>query len=70
MDTGLVTTIVSTSGAVVVAIAGLAANTFWMRDSIKNLREDVREIRTTLQMIMDKLSAMDVEIARLMDKRP
>lgn len=31
------------------------------------VREDVREIRTTLQTMNGKL---DVEIARLMDKRP
>lgn len=36
---------------------------------ISGVRDDVREIRTTLQMMMGKLSAMDVEIARLMDKR-
>ena len=45
-------------------IASLIISLFQM----SGVREDIREIRADVKMIMGKLGAMDVEIGKLMDK--
>ena len=40
-----------------------------MNDRYKTLNEDIREIRRDIKEIVSKLGAMDLEIAKLMDKR-
>ncbi len=37
--------------------------------TLSGVREDIREISTHLRTIVEKLGSMDVEIARLMDKK-
>jgi hypothetical protein len=46
-------------------IASLVLSMFTM----SGVREDIREIRGHLRTIVEKLGAMDVEIAKLMDKK-
>lgn len=41
MDATLVTTLISTSGAVVVAVAALATNTFWINRSLNKLENKI-----------------------------
>jgi len=45
-------------------IASLILSLFQM----SGVREDIREIRADIKSIVSKLGAMDVEIAKLMDK--
>ncbi len=84
MDTALTTTIVSTSGAVITAIAGMFFTTnqlgrriddvrIHLGKQIDDLRVDVRDLRAEFYAFKDvvngKLSALDTEIAKLMDRR-
>ena len=79
MDATLATTIVSTSGAVLVAIAGLAANTFWVRYALGKLGEQIDKLDHRLDRLEDrmttqfdhingKLASLDTEVGKLMDK--
>jgi hypothetical protein len=91
MDTGVTTTIVSTSGAVITGVLGMffTANQLGRRiDDIANqlgrriddtgkriddLRGDIKELRSEFYAFKDvvngKLTTLDTEIAKLMDRR-
>lgn len=84
MDTALTTTIVSTSGAAITGILGMffTANQLGKRiddttnqlgKRIDDLRGDIRELRSEFYAFKDvvngKLSTLDTEIAKLMDRR-
>jgi hypothetical protein len=95
MDTALLTTIVSTSGAVITGIFGMffTANQLGRRiddttnqlgkriddtanqlgKRIDDLRGDIRELRSEFYAFKDvvngKLTTLDMEIAKLMDRR-
>ena len=70
MDTSLSTANVSASGAVVVGLAGMWINSKRMDD----MRQDIRDLRLELaafkEVVNSKFAALDLEIAKLMDKRP
>ncbi len=92
MDSTLLTTLISTSGAVIVGLAAIGSNTYWTSHAIRSLKEDVRDLshdlkgeikdirseikdlRTELREFKDvvngKFAALDLEIARLLDKKP
>ena len=73
MDTALTTTIVSTSGAVITGVFGMFFAVNQLGKRIDDLRVDVRELRAEFYAFKDvvngKLSALDTEIAKLMDRR-
>lgn len=73
MDNALATTIVSTGGAVIVGVFGLYFHSNQMGKRLDDLKADVKDLRTELNMFKDlvnsKFSALDLEIAKLMDKR-
>jgi len=83
MDTALTTTIVSTSGAVITGIFGMffTANQLGKRiddttnqlgKRLDDLRVDIRELRSEFYAFKDvvngKLTTLDTDIARLMDR--
>ena len=74
MDTALTTTIVSTGGAVVVGVFGMFFTANQIGKRVDDLRQDFRDLRseftTFKDLVNSKLSALDLEIAKLMDKRP
>ncbi len=51
--------------SLVVSLLGISG----VRESAKEIREDIREIRGELRTIVGKLGAIDLEIAKLMDKK-
>ena len=84
MDTALLTTIVSTGGAVIVGVFGMFFTANQLGRRIDDLRADsnarmgeinnrMGELRAEFNAFRDlvnsKLSAIDLEIAKLMDKR-
>ena len=80
METALVTTIVSTGGAVITGVFGMfmTASQLGRRidDSnkrIDELRPEIRELRSEFYVFKDvvsgKLTVLDTEIAKLMDRR-
>jgi predicted RNA-binding protein with PIN domain len=73
MDTTLATTIVSTSGAVVVGLGGMWISTNQMGRRMDDIRQDLRDLRMEFNQFKDmvngKFAALDLEIAKLMDKR-
>lgn len=80
MDTALTTTIVSTSGAVITGVLGMFFTTNQLGKRIDDLRVDVRDLRGEMNAfraelyafkdaVNGKLSALDTEISKLMDRR-
>jgi len=73
MDTTVTTTIVSTSGAVITGIVGMFFTANQLGKRIDDMRVDIRELRAEFYAFKDvvngKLSALDTEIAKLMDRR-
>jgi len=80
MDTALITTIISTSGAVITGVFGMffTVNQLGKRmddlnKRIDDLRTAVRDLRgefyTFKDVITGKLATLDMDIAKLMDRR-
>jgi len=73
MDTALMTTIVSTGGAVITGVCGMFVTANQLGKRIDDLRVDIRDLRSEFYAFKDvvngKLSALDTEIAKLMDRR-
>ncbi len=73
MDSATINTIISTSGAVIVGVAGMYINSSQLGKRIDDLRQDIRDLRAEFYAFKDlvnsKFSALDLEIAKLMDKR-
>ncbi len=73
MDTALTTTIVSTSGAVITGVFGTFFTANQLGKRIDDLRVDIRELRSEFYAFKDvmngKLSTLDTDIAKLMDRR-
>jgi hypothetical protein len=72
VDNQIITTIISTGGAVIVGLGGMwiATNQIGKRidDVVKRL-DRLEDAFTTFKDVMNsKLSAMDLEIARILDK--
>ncbi len=85
MDAGLTTTIVSTGGAVIVGVFGMffTANQLGRRiddlradtnSRMKELGDDLKDLRNEFtsfkDMVNGKFAALDLDIAKFMDKRP
>ena len=81
VDPTLLTTLISTGGAVIVGLAAIGSNTYWtsraiidLKQDFRDLRGEVRDLRTELRDFKDvvngKFAALDLEIARLLDKKP
>ena len=81
MDTAIMTTIVPTAGAVITGIFGMFFTANQIGRRMDDLKTDLRDLRvefsewrvefhTFKDMVNSKLSAIDLEIAKLMDKRP
>ena len=83
MDSALLNTIVSTSGAVIVAICGLWFHSVQigkrieglersLNQRIDDLRQDLRDLRGEFNAFRDvvngKLSALDLEVGKIMDR--
>jgi len=72
MDNQVITTIVSTGGAVIVGLGGMwiATNQIGKRidDVVKRLDRLEDSFATFRDVMNSKLAAMDLEIARILDK--
>jgi hypothetical protein len=72
MDNQVATTIISTGGAVIVGLGGMwiATNQIGKRidDVVKRLDRLEDSFTTFRDVVNSKLSAMDLEIARILDK--
>lgn len=79
MDSTLVTTLISTSGAVVVAVAALATNTFWINRSLNKLETKIDQRLDRVERRLDVIesdikewakifSRLDSDVQRLKDK--
>lgn len=79
MDTALATTLISTGGAVVVAIAALATNTFWINRSLNKLESKIDQRLDRVDRRLDVIEAdikewarifsrLDFDVQRLKDK--
>jgi hypothetical protein len=68
MDTALMTTIVSTSGAVITGIFGMFFTANQLGKRIDDLRGDIRDFRSEVYAFKDvvsgKLSTLNTEIAK------
>ncbi len=73
MDPALTSTIVSTGGAVIVGVFGMffTANQIGRRidDTNQSLRDLRAEFTSFKDMVNSKFAALDLEIAKLMDRR-
>lgn len=73
MDTGLATTIVSTGGAVIVGVFGLYFHSSQMGKRVDDLMRRIDrledEFRSFKDTVNGKFAALDLEIAKLMDRR-
>jgi CHAD domain-containing protein len=73
METTLTTTIVSASGAVITGIFAMFFTANQLGKRIDDMRVDIRELRAEFYAfkvaVNGKLSALDTEIAKLMDRR-
>jgi hypothetical protein len=72
VDQALATTLISTSGSVIVGVFGMFFTANQLGRRIDDLRTDVRDLRTEFNTFRDtvngKLAALDLEIAKLMDR--
>lgn len=72
VDTALATTLVSTSGAVIVGVFGMFINSSQLGKRIDDTNQNLREFRSEFNAFRDtvtgKLASMDLEIAKLMDR--
>ena len=73
METSVITTIISTSGAVIVGPGGMwiSANQVGKRiDDLARCMERLEdEVRTFQDVVSGKFASLDLEIAKLIDKR-
>jgi len=73
VDSATLNTIISTSGAVIVGIAGMYISSNQLGRRIDDLREDFRDMKAEFHTFKDvvnsKFAALDLEIAKLMDRR-
>ncbi len=73
METSVITTLISTSGAVIVGLGGMWISTNQIGKRIGSLERRFErledELRTFKEMVNGKLSALDLELAKLMDGR-
>jgi hypothetical protein len=72
MENTVVTTLISTSGAVIVGLGGMWISTNQLGNRIGDLTRRFErledELRTFKEMVNGKLSALDLELAKLMDR--
>jgi hypothetical protein len=72
VDTAVATTLVSTSGAVIVGVFGMFINSSQLAKRIDDTNQNLREYRAEFNAFRDtvtgKLASMDLEIAKLMDR--
>lgn len=80
MDNATINTIISTSGAVIVGVAGMYINSSQLGKRLDDLRSDLRDLKAELRdfrnefyafkdVVNSKFAALDLEIAKLMDRR-
>jgi hypothetical protein len=73
MDPALTTTIVSTGGPVIVGVFGMFFTANQIGRRIDNTNQNLRDLRAEFtsfkDMVSSKFAALDLEIAKLMDKR-
>jgi hypothetical protein len=72
MTEQVITTLISTSGAVLVGLGGMWISTNQignrMADLTRRFERLEDEVRTFKEMVNGKLSALDLELAKLMDR--
>ncbi len=72
MTEQVITTLISTSGAVLVGLGGMWISTNQIGNRIADLTKRFErledEVRTFKEMVNGKLSALDLELAKLMDR--
>jgi hypothetical protein len=72
MDSAVITTIISTSGAVIVGLGGMWISTNQIGNRIGDLARRMDrledELRAFKEVVNGKFAALDLELARLMDK--
>jgi hypothetical protein len=72
MTEQVITTLISTSGAVLVGLGGMWISTNQIGNRIADLTRRLErledEVRTFKEMVNGKLSALDLELAKLMDR--
>ena len=72
MEPAVVTTLISTGGAVIVGLGGMWISTNQIGNRIGSLERRFErledELRTFKEVVNGKLSALDLELARLMDR--
>jgi hypothetical protein len=72
MTEPLITTLISTSGAVLVGLGGMWISTNQIGNRIADLTRRFErledEVRTFKEMVNGKLSALNLELAKLMDR--
>jgi hypothetical protein len=73
METSVITTLISTSGAVIVGLGGMWISTNQIGKRLGSLERRFErledELRTFKEMVSGKFSALDLELAKLMDGR-
>jgi predicted RNA-binding protein with PIN domain len=73
MDNQVITTIISTSGAVVVGLGGMWISTNQLAKRVDSIEQRMNRLEDRLNAIYDlvnsKFATLDLEIAKLMDKR-
>ena len=72
MEPAVVTTLISTGGAVIVGLGGMWISTNQIGNRISSLERRFErledELRRFREMVNGKLGALDLELARLMDR--
>lgn len=79
MDCATINTIISTSGAVVVGVAGMYINSSRLGKRLDDVRADLRDLKAGLRdlrnefytfkdVVNSKFAALDLEITKLMDR--
>jgi hypothetical protein len=80
MDTQLATAVVSSGGSVLVALGALWFNSFHISKRMDDMRQDIRDVRSELhdlrselhtfkEVVNSKFAALDLEIAKFLDRR-
>jgi hypothetical protein len=73
MDNALLTTLVSTGGAVITGVFGMFFTANQLGKRIDDLRSDMKDLRSEFHAFKDvvngKLSSLDTEIAKLMGRQ-
>jgi hypothetical protein len=79
MDNNLLTTLVTTSGAVIIAVSGFYFNSIHLNKRLERIEKGIDDTRLDLkelakefhdfkEIVNSKFAAIDLEIARLMDR--